>query len=464
MTEGSPKPGGLLKLTLSLGWLASVNIFVTLVIHWYVITSLGIGVETDALFAGMVVPQLILVLVTSSLLHVLVPLLAAGEVGDGRDLRRELWGIFLLVAGASAVVAAALYLSAGLWMRWLVPGFSPEGYALAVALTRIQVCGLLFAAVDCVLRAACRARRSFVWAEAATPLANVAGLLLLVWALPRYGVRAAAWLTVLRIALPVAFMWPVMGGWRRPRLWSPVRAEALRRVRPLLLGGFYNHLTPLVTRQLASLAPTGGLSLLSVSQQFYGTVNAVMDKALVIPASPTLAVQARGGRWREFRALYRRRLALMGTLAGAGYLCVLAAGRPLLALAVGHGGVTAENLDSLWWMLSALGVAFMSNALGQPVFAAFCAKGDTRTPVRLAFIINTVNIPARALAFWAYGLTGMAVVMSAAAATGLLVNLFYLERSIPAADERGPAGAGRVGPDQEDEALLAAAATAADAT
>lgn len=464
MDEGSPTRTGSLGLTLSLGWLASVNIFVTLLIHWYVITHLGIGVETDALFAGMVVPQIVLVLFTSSLLHVLVPLLATGAAeGGGDELRSELWGVFLLVAGASAVVAAALHLGAGYWMRWLVPGFSAEGYALAVALTRIQLFGLLFAALDCVLRAACRARRSFVWAEAATPLANLAGLLLLVMALPRYGVRAAAWITVLRIALPVAFMWPVMGGWRRPRLWSPVSREALRRVRPLLLGGLYNHLPPLVTRQLASLAPTGGLSLLSVSQQFYGTANAVMDKALVIPASPTLAVQARDGRWGDFRALYRRRLALMGLLAGAGYAGVLALGRPLLALLVGRGGVTAENVDSLWWMLSALGVAFMSNALGQPVFAAFCAKGDTRTPVRLALIINTVNIPARVLAFWAYGLTGMALVMSASAAAGLLVNLAFLERSIPAADGRGPARAPEGRPEQEDESLPAARA-AADAT
>ncbi|HEV2706827.1 MAG TPA: lipid II flippase MurJ [Pyrinomonadaceae bacterium] len=461
MAEGSSTRTGSLGLTLSLGWLASVNIVVTLVIHWYVITRLGIGVESDALFAGMVVPQMVLVLFTSSLLHVLVPLLATRADEGAGDLRRELWGIFLLVAGAAAVVAAVLYLGAGYWMRWLVPGFSAEGYALAVALTRIQLFGLLFAALDCVLRAACRARRSFVWAEAATPIANVAGLLLLIWALPRYGVRAAAWITVLRIALPVALMWPVLGRWRRPRLWSPVRREALRRVRPLLLGGLYNQITPLVTRQLASLAPAGGLSLLSVSQQFYGTANTVLDKALVIPASPTLAVQARNGQWRNFRALYRRRLVLLALLAGAAYVCVLAFGRPLLAFLVGHGGVTAENVNSLWWMLSSLGVAFMSNVMGQPVFAAFCAKGDTRTPVRLAFIINTVNIPARALTFWAYGLMGMALMMSASAAVGLLVNLFFLEKSISVADGRASARKGGTG--QEDEALLASRA-AADAT
>jgi putative peptidoglycan lipid II flippase len=463
MADNGPKFMPSLKLTISLGWLASVNIVVTLIIHWYVITRLGIGIETDALFAGMVVPQLVLVLITSTLLHVLVPLLASGVIDDERDLRQELWGIFLVVAGVSVLLTAALYFAAGYWMRALVPGFSSESYALAVALTRIQLLGLIFGAVECVLRAACRARRSFVWAEAVTPLANVSGLLLLVWALPRYGVLAAAWITVLRIALPVMLMWPVMGRWRRPTRWSPLRAEALRRAKPLLLGGFLNHLAPLITRQLASLAPVGGFSLLSVSQQLYGTVNTVMDKTLIIPTSPTLAVQARDGQWENFRALYRQRLVLMGVLAGAGYLVVLAFGGQLLALAVGHGGVTAENLDSLWWMLSALGLAFIANALGQPIFAAFCAKGDTRTPVRLAFIINAVNIPARALAFWVYGLFGMALTMSVLAIVGILVNHLVLERSIPSGTEHDQVRASEVRPRKQDEGLLVAT-PAVDAT
>lgn len=438
MAEGAHRGAGSWRLTLSLGWLAVVNILVTLAIHWYVITTLGIGAETDALFAGMVLPQIVVVLLTSSLLHVLVPLLAPDA---GRGPGGELAGILLLAVGAATLAAAALGLTAGYWMRLLVPGFTAESYALAVALTRIQFAGLPFAAADCVLRAACRARGSFVRAEAATPLSNVAGLLLLVWALPRYGVSAAAWITVLRLALPVAPMWAALGGWRRPRLRSPLAAEALRRIRPLLLGGLYGHLPPLVTRQLASLAPVGGLSLLSVSQQLYGAANTVMDKALVIPASPALAVEAGAGRWGNFRAIYRRRLALVGALSGAGFLTVLAFGHHLLALLVGHGGVTAESLNSLWWVLSALGVAFMSNALSQPVFAAFCARGDTRTPVRLAFALNTANIPARALAFWSYGLFGMAVVMSAGAAAALAVNLFFLERATPRT-ARAPAPGG----------------------
>ena len=40
-------------LTLTLALLAGSNILLTLLIQWYVITKLGVGIETDALFAGM---------------------------------------------------------------------------------------------------------------------------------------------------------------------------------------------------------------------------------------------------------------------------------------------------------------------------------------------------------------------------------------------------------------------------
>jgi putative peptidoglycan lipid II flippase len=422
--------GRSVSLTLSLGWFAVVTILATLAIHWSVITHLGIGVETDAFFAAMIVPQLLLVLMTSSLLHVLVPLLATQEEGD--ELRAELSGILLIVFVGALAAATVLWAFSPLWVRWLVPGFTREGRELTVALTRIQVLGLMFGAADCVLRAACRARRRFIWAEASTAGANVFGLLILMWALPRYGVFAAAWISILRIALPVLVMWPLVGGWSRPTLWSPIRSEALRRFKPLLLSGSAGHVTVIITRQLASLAPTGGLSLLSISQQFYGTVNTVKDKALVIPISPALAMHAKEGRWDSFRALYRQRVIVMGLASATGYLILILFGQRLMEFALARGGMTTERVSSLWWILTALGLAYISNALGQPIFAAFCARGDTKTPVRLAMIFHAVNIPTRAIMFWFYGLFGMAIIMSVSSAIALLVNLIFLERSIPA--------------------------------
>src|SRR6267378_3848533 len=137
-----------MKQTATLALLAGTNILVTLLFQWYVITQLGVGIETDALFAGMAVPQLILSVVSSSLTHVLVPLLA---VENELSFRRNSWGLFLAISSIFTILALVLFLSAGFWVPWLVPGFSKAGQALTVSLTRIQLISMIFTASVSVL-------------------------------------------------------------------------------------------------------------------------------------------------------------------------------------------------------------------------------------------------------------------------------------------------------------------------
>ena len=121
-----------MKQTLILACLAGASILVLLLLQWYVITQLGVGIETDALFAGMALPQLILSVVSSSLTHVLVPLLATE---NELTFRQNAWGFFLGVSGLFTLLALALYVTAGYWVPWLVPGFSQPARLLTISLT-----------------------------------------------------------------------------------------------------------------------------------------------------------------------------------------------------------------------------------------------------------------------------------------------------------------------------------------
>src|SRR5438093_13673749 len=123
-----------MKQTVTLACLAAANILVNLLLQWCVITQLGFGFETDALFAGMAVPQLILGVVSSSLTHVLVPLLTTE---DGGTFKETAWGFFIGISMLFAILALALGATAGGWVPWLFPGFTKAGEALAVTLTRI---------------------------------------------------------------------------------------------------------------------------------------------------------------------------------------------------------------------------------------------------------------------------------------------------------------------------------------
>ena len=66
---------------------AGMNIVLTFFYQVFVLASIGPGLKTDALFAGRVLPALLMAVVSGSLTHVLVPLLA---VRESQDCRKEL--------------------------------------------------------------------------------------------------------------------------------------------------------------------------------------------------------------------------------------------------------------------------------------------------------------------------------------------------------------------------------------
>lgn len=102
-----------MKQTVQLGALSAANIGIAFLFQWYVLTQLGPGPESDALFAGMTIPQLVLAVISGSLMHVLVPILA----GESEDrLRHDAWGLLVLVGGLFGLLATALYAAAPWWI------------------------------------------------------------------------------------------------------------------------------------------------------------------------------------------------------------------------------------------------------------------------------------------------------------------------------------------------------------
>jgi putative peptidoglycan lipid II flippase len=418
-----------MRLTLTLALLAGSNILLILLMQWYVVTQLGVGLETDALFAGMALPNLILSVVSSSLTHVLVPLLATENEGD---FRRNAWGFFLGISGLFTIFALLLYATAGHWVPLLVPGFSPEGRMLTVLLTRIQLVNMILTASVSVLWSIYHARQKFVWAELSPVLSNFVALLLLIKLLPVYGVAAAAWVIVLRTALQVCWLLPGLGRPLWPEWKSPAMREAWQRIRPLLLGTSYYRTDPLVDRFLTSMSPAGGLSLLYIGQQLYGVANAVIEKAIAAPMVPLLARLASDGNWTSFRHTYRKRLLLMLSLTLTGYLLFLLLGESILNLLIGHGGVTLENVHALWWVMVALAGFLIGGANGQIAATTFYAMGDTRTPTRMSIITYSIYIPAKVLIFLRYGLLGLAAVTSIYLLVNLTIQVLLLEKfSLP---------------------------------
>ena len=158
-----------------------------MLIPWYVVTRMGVGIETDAFFASGALSQLIFLVASFSLTQVIVPLLATE---DEKTFQRDAWGLFLAISGVFVLLSAGLFVTAPYWVSLIVPGFSAEALRLTVMLSRIQLLGMIGNALVAVLWSVYYARQRFLWAEVSSVLANVVALVFLYWTLARYGIVA----------------------------------------------------------------------------------------------------------------------------------------------------------------------------------------------------------------------------------------------------------------------------------
>jgi putative peptidoglycan lipid II flippase len=394
---------------------------------WYVVTRMGVGVQTDAFFASGALSQLIFLVVSVSLIQVIVPLLATE---DEETFQRDAWGLFLAILGVFVLLAAGLFVTAPYWVSLIVPGFSAEAFRLTVTLSRIQLLGMIGNALVPVLWSVYYARQRFLWAEVSSVIANAVALGFLYWTLARYGIVAAAWATVLNLGLKVGLLMPILGRWQRPNWNSYALKEAWRRIKPFILGQTYAKSEPLIDRFLTSLTTAGNLSLLYFGQQIYSAANLVMVKAVSTPTAPRLAIAAKRRDWRSFRHVYRERLIWILLIAIAGSSVLFFIGEPILRLMIGHGGITTQNVHMLWWIMVALAGLLIGGTAGQMISTAFYAIGDTRTPTMLFIGTYTVYVPLKILVFLRFGVIGIAVATSVHMALNFLLQLFVLEWTI----------------------------------
>jgi putative peptidoglycan lipid II flippase len=414
-------------LTVSLGALAAANILLSSLMYGYVLIAIGPGPQTDALFASVAVPRLVLAVMSGSLMHVLVPVLT---VQAPEEVSKCGWSLFLLIGLCFGTVEILLHILAPFWVGAVVPGFSDSVRLLTVDLARIQLAAMVLSALCSVLGAFHQATKRFVRVELMSLLAAGVSFAVLFLALPSYGVQAAAWSVVIRTGLQVCLLLPGLGRYRQTDWHSPAIVEVWGRLKPLLFGTTYYKLGPLVDRFLSSMTPAGGLSLLYVGQQILTVVSDIFYKAFTVPTLPLLTRHAQAGEWHRFRTVLDGRLLWVGIVTGCGYFLFFWYGESLLAVVARFGRISGADVHSLWLIMITLVGFLIAGALGQLVSASFYAKGDTATPTLVGVIGFTIGVFLKVIGFLHFGLIGIAAGTTLYYILNLLVLLFLQKREL----------------------------------
>ena len=401
----------------------------------YVVSRLGVGLQTDALVAAAVLPQLLISLSVTALSQVLVPLFTqhvrdpASEITVKTRDGVGVWTVFVVLLLFCAGLCLLLVATAGTWLPVLSPGFTSEGKALAITLAKIQVVGIVFAIPFASIWAKNCALGKLLRAELVSLFASLVALILTLLYLPVLGVAVAAIVFVLRPAIEVCVLLPTLGRWQGINLHLPILRETWRRVRYLIAGSTYYGTESLVNQVLTSCAPHGSMSVFFLGLQLYNAQGLIVSRAIGAPASAVLAQSAHALRWRDFRAYYRSRMVwvfCVQVLLAAGILIV---GLPLLQWISRYTRISGDSVTLLWLTLVALtGVGFGN--ISFVTLAAFNAVGDTRTPTMLGVISYTVYLPIKVAAFFAGGIVGLALAGSVFFLVNTVGQIWLLERKV----------------------------------
>jgi peptidoglycan biosynthesis protein MviN/MurJ (putative lipid II flippase) len=401
-----------IKLSVLLSAVTAGQLAASVGMQWFALASLGAGVETDALLAGMTLPLLCITLGAESLAFILTPTLATRTEPTRRAF---VWRLLATVGIVSVAAATVLGAAAPFLMRIMVPGFDREGQALAVLITRIQLGTIAGAAWFAVLAGLCQARGQFLRAPLAALACLLLGWAVLVLRLHIDGVLLAAWMQVLVYIGPPLLLLPA-AGWPTFAQSDAAEQRALwDRLRPVLSFAGYSRSGFVVDRCLASFAAPGSLAILDLGQRMHGAAVRVMNEALVTPHVSTLARHAASGQWAAVQTAYADQRARVAA-ASAGFACIIVA-----TAAVGHTWLpffasnpqAADTIRRLLPVLVCLFGIAATASLSHNLTAAFYAIGDTHTPSTVGAAMFTVGLFAKIAGAMAGGLQGIALAITA---------------------------------------------------
>lgn len=412
------------KKFLGLGAVVSANLAMQFAFQWYIIISFGAGPQTDVFFGAQAVPQFILLVLSSSLTMVLIPMLSNKK---DHALQTEGWNYFQAIGLLFGALALLLFVTAHWWVQWVLPGFKTTNFELAVHLSRIQLLSMIFSALLSVLWSIHSVKQNFYLIETTSILANLISLGLLLLAVHYKNLYAATWISVLRTALQVVFLMRVLGPRQKLIVQSPSFTEAWRKLRTLIAGNIYFKTDTLIDRHLTSAGSGGDLTLLNLAQQLYSMASTILAKTFINTLIPSLSVKAVNQK-AEMHLVFRKRLWLLFIISVFLFALIILLGKPLLGFLFGLKNFDAAAVNRLWLLLVLLFGFWFGGLLGMLTSGTFYAKGDTKTPTRMTVILFSLYLPIKVFIFKRFGIEGLALSISAYMLVSLFLQLFLLER------------------------------------
>ncbi|HYP13492.1 MAG TPA: murein biosynthesis integral membrane protein MurJ, partial [Bryobacteraceae bacterium] len=344
--------------------------------------------------------------------------------------KHEAQALANLVATAIVVIVGALCVLGVIFspvlVSMLASGFkdTPGKFELTVQLTRIMFPFLLLVALSAQVMGILNACNQFGVPATASTFFNIGslffGLLLGRWLGPVLGIsdiHGMAYGVVLGGALQLGWQLPSLyrAGFRfRPQFdWKdPGLRRILYMMGPAILGNSAVQVNVAVNSNFASWLGDGPVSWLQAAFRFMQLPLGIFGVAIASATLPTISRSAARQDYDEFRLTLSRSLGLVFLLTIPSAVALVVLAEPVVAAIYQHGLFTAADTRQTARALAFYAIGLTGYAAVKVLSPCFYALNDSRTPMLVSLFSMGVNVVGVLIMLYAFGLGHEGLAMS----------------------------------------------------
>ncbi len=404
----------------------------------------GAGAELDAYLAAFRLPDLLFTLVAggalaSAFLPTFSERLAHGQAASAWDLAAKVANLLVLALTILAILAAIF--ARPLVTRVIAPGFSPEQQALTVTLMRWMLVSTVIFGLSGLVMAVLNAFHHFLLPGLAPIFYNLAIILAAIFLAPRWGITALVIGVVAGASLHLLVQVPGLIHFRSH--WTPSLSladagvrEVMRLMGPRVLGLAVVQINFMVNVFLASHLVAGSISALNYAWLIMLLPQGIFAQAIATAAFPTFAHQAALGERKAMRETLGGIFALLSFLTIPAAILLILLRQPIVSLLLERGAFDSFDVDMTAFALAFFALGLVGHAVVEIAARGFYALKDTLTPVLVGVAAMAANVLLSLLLIRPLAHGGLALANSAATLAEAGVLLWLLRARLGGWDEK----------------------------
>ena len=401
--------------------LSGLSALTSLIFQFLVIRRIGIGLSSDALVIGTLLPQFFLIIISSPITSILIPQLVAEDSKSRKGLYFGLLSAALITA---TILAVIFFVTTPLYIGLITKDSSPESRALIIKLARIQIWGLIPYAAIAIQRSYNLSRESFYKNEISLLVPNIVFVVFLFYY--QTDIQTLAYIYVFKAILQFIFLmaWDELVG-TNPIVVKVKMLEFFSKIKIPMMVSIYLRSGSLIERAILANSPAGSLTTYNLCQQIMLMIGGATESSILNPYFVNASSLYKSGLRGEHKLNLSGHILKLFFGLSCLFIILRSSLQEVLFYAEKSGIIRTSEYSNILLIFTCLAGVFIFGSLGQLINFSLYSIGRAKEQSIIMGITYAVFTLAKVLSFFTWGIVGLCIVVSLSFMADFVILYYY---------------------------------------